>query len=78
MPRLDHFLTDNSAAEDAQAAWESANEKLDAAITDCGDDAKALADLLVEVLGKKAAEALRDVLASDADSVTDAVMRWAA
>jgi hypothetical protein len=78
MTRLDYYLTDNSAAEDADYAYECALDALGEAITECGDDPIALAELLRDVIGEKnAAEVIRDYLQGDSTLLCERVVDWA-
>ena len=53
MTRLDYYLTDNSAAEADDAAYERALDILGDAIEDCGNDQMQLAQLLGLDIGRE-------------------------
>ena len=78
MTRLDYYLTDNSAAEADDAAYERALDILGDAIEDCGNDQMQLAQLLGDILGDaKAAEVIREYLQGDSDALLERVVIWA-
>lgn len=76
MTRLDYWLTDNSANEQAQHDWDAAQEKLDAAIDACASDAELL-ELAGEVLGKHTRSTIAELLLGDSTTITESVLRWA-
>lgn len=77
--KLDHHLTNNSANEDADHAFETAMEALRVALDKTGNDPDKLADLLISVMGSEGATTVPlDFLEGDSDALNDAVVGWAA
>jgi hypothetical protein len=76
--KLDYHLTNNSAQEDADYAFETAMEALRVALVKAGNDPDKLADLLISVMGSEgAATVLLDFLEGDSDALNEAVIGWA-
>ena len=77
MKGLDSYLTDNSAQEDDDRAFEQACEALAHELGKCKSDPSDLFDLLMEVMGEKGAAAvIEDFLRGDSDELNEAMIEW--
>ena len=77
MKGLDSYLTDNSAQEDDDRAFEQACEALGCEIGKCYSDPRILFGLLLEVMGHKGAAAvIEDFLRGDSDELNEAMIEW--